>query len=87
MCLVAYSLLLSMENERYASEVYEDCKKLLPRMVTAHKRLEASIINEEIDEAVWMALAMQIDLRFDEFDKVDEWFSKLMSMPKKRARR
>ena len=66
------------ESGRYTSQLNEDIKKLIPKYTKLLKKLEAATISQVEEKAILMALAMELDDLYNDFNTAEDWYYRLI---------
>ena len=56
----------------------EDIKKLIPKYTKLLKKLEAATISQVEEKAILMALAMELDDLYNDFNTAEDWYYRLI---------
>ncbi len=66
------------ESGRYTQELNNDLKKLIPKFTKIFKKLEQACISNISDEGTLLALALEIDSAYTEFNAAEGWYYRLV---------
>ena len=66
------------ESGRYTQELNSDLKKLIPKFTKIFKKLEQVCISKISDDGTLLALALEIDIGYKEFNLAEDWYYRLV---------
>ncbi len=69
------------KDNKYVQQINEDAKALIPKYATIIRKLEQAHLQGNKDEAVLLSLSKSVDDVTNAYNKLNEWFVRLM--PKK----